>query len=97
MVTASGDEPFWSRDGRELVYRTADAWYAAPMYASTPVSSPTLLFRGQSNGSVVASWALTPEGNFLLLQGPPPRPATHINLITNFPRFVEERLRNLVR
>ena len=96
MVTPFGDEPFWSRDGLELIYRAADAWYAAPINVSAPTTPPTLLFSGRFEFPF-ASWALTPEGNFLVLQGPPPRSITHINMITNFPRFVEERLRAPVR
>jgi eukaryotic-like serine/threonine-protein kinase len=96
MVAAFGDEPLWSRDGRELLYRAADVWYAAPINASAPTTPPKALFSGRFEFPV-ASWALTPAGNFLVLQGPPPRPITHINMITNFPRFVEERLRVPVR
>ncbi|MBC7843176.1 MAG: serine/threonine-protein kinase [Gemmatimonadaceae bacterium] len=96
MVAAFGDEPLWSRDGRELLYRAADVWYAVPISAAAPTAPPTRLFSGRFEFPV-ASWALTPEGNFLVLQGPPPRSITHINVITNFPRFVEERLRAPVR
>ena len=30
-------------------------------------------------------------------QGSPPRPATHLNIMTNFPRYVEEQLKAATR
>ena len=35
------------------------------------------------------------DGRLLLLEGPPPMRATHLNVITNFPRYVDEKLREM--
>ena len=94
VALAGADEPYWSPDGRELYYRDANRWFAvsaAPGPGGT-VAPPRLLLRG-SFSQAAASWALGPDGRFLLLDGPAPMRATHLNVITNFPRFVEEKLR----
>ena len=41
----------------------------------------------------VSAAELGPDGRFLLLEGPPSLRTTRLNVITNFPRFVEEKLR----
>ena len=90
---AGVNEARWSRDGKELIYRAANKWYAVrvPAAGETP-SPPRLLFQGQFN-QALASWDLGPDGRFLLLQGAPSVRATHLNVITNFPRFVADKLR----
>ena len=95
MIGDSGmDEPLFSRDGRELIMRNANAWYSVAVPTNgAPLQPPRLLFRGSFNNADGASWALAPDGRFLMLQGPPPIRATHLNVITNFPRFIEEKLK----
>ena len=87
------DEPLFSRDGREVVMRNGNAWYSVvvPTNGALP-QRPRLLFKGAFNNADGASWALAPDGRLLLLQGLPLIRATHLNVITNFPRFIEEKL-----
>ncbi len=92
---ASGvvNEARWSRDGKTLTYRAANKWFAVrvPAPGETP-ETPRLLFEGQYN-QARASWDLGPDGRFLLLMGVPSVRATHLNVITNFPRYVAEKLK----
>ncbi|MDB4889349.1 MAG: protein kinase [Gemmatimonadetes bacterium] len=95
---AGANEARWSRDGRELVYRTGDQWFAVPSQPSATgaLTSPRLVLRGVYN-QAFASWDMAADGRLLLLQGPPATRATHLNVITNFPRYVEEKLGAAVR
>ena len=88
------DEPLFSRDGREVVMRNGNAWYSVAVPTNgAPPQPPRLLFKGSFNNADGASWAMAPDGRLLLLQGPPLIRATHLNVITNFPRFIEEKLK----
>lgn len=76
----------------------ANRWFvvsAAPGPEGTG-APPRLLLRGAFN-QALSSWDLGPDGRFLLLEGLPPMRATHLNVITNFPRYVEEKLRGAKR
>ncbi len=88
------DEPLFSRDGREVVMRNGNAWYSVAVPANgAALQPPRLLFTGSFNNVAGASWALAPDGRLLLLLGPPPTRARHLNVITNFPRYIEEKLK----
>lgn len=89
------NEARWTTDGRELIYRTANRWYAVPSNppAGTPLPAPRVILHGNYN-QASASWDLTRDGRLLLLQGAPAPRATHLNVITHFPRYVQERLKS---
>ncbi len=90
---AGTNEARWSRDGKNLIYRAATRWFSVPVPApGESPAPPHLIFEGQFN-QALASWDVGPDGRFLLLLGVPPIRATHLNVITNFPRYVEEKLR----
>lgn len=92
LLAQVGDEPQWSADGSEIVFRERNAWYAVTTLAAKAGRAPTLLFRG-SFEQAKASWALGPDGRLLLLQAPPPSRVTHLNVITHFPEYVAQKLR----
>ena len=94
LLAQVGDEPQWSADGSEIIFRERNAWYAvnARAAATGGPSIPTLLFRGTFE-QAKASWALGPDGRLLLLQAPPPSRVTHLNVITHFPEYVALKLR----
>ena len=88
----------WSADGRTLIYRTGNKWFSVP---SEPAPNgqlvpPRLVLEGTYN-QAWASWDLTPDGRLLLLKSEPPVRASHINVLTNFPRFVDDKLKGAVR
>ena len=93
-IAATGaNEARWSRDGKELIYRQGNEWWAVPVQP-TPggkLPTPRLVLRGTYN-QAYASWELAPDGRLLLLQGIPPVKMQHLNVITNFQRFVNQKL-----
>jgi serine/threonine-protein kinase len=93
VATDGADEPRWSADGKFIYYRNAHRWYAvnAPTPGAPP-SQPRLVFQGHFL-QALASWAVGSDGRFLLLAGQNPPPVKALNVITNFPAFVERRLR----
>ncbi|HVT40305.1 MAG TPA: serine/threonine-protein kinase [Gemmatimonadaceae bacterium] len=95
LAPLSAKEPRWSRDGRQVYYRTGGSWFVVPVPAdlTKPEVSPRLLFEGQFL-QAFGSWDRGPDGRFLVLQGTPRLRAPRLNVITNFPRFLEETLRS---
>jgi WD40 repeat protein len=93
VAPAGANEARWSRDGRELIYRNGNRWFAVPSQpaADGKLTPPRLVFRGSYN-QAWASWDLAPDGKLLLLQGMPPVRTTHLNVLTNFPRYVHAKL-----
>ena len=93
LVGPAGNEPRWSADGRQILYRDASSWYAVPAPTSDlrPTGAPGLLFTGGFL-QALASWDQGPDGRLLLLQGEPPVRLTSLHVITNLPRFLEQRL-----
>jgi hypothetical protein len=94
IAPMGANEARWSRDGRELIYRNGNQWFAVPAQppAGGTLAPPRLVLKGTYN-QAWASWDLAPDGRFLLLQGAPPARANHLNVITNFPRYVEAKLK----
>ncbi|QJR37918.1 serine/threonine-protein kinase [Gemmatimonas groenlandica] len=93
-ISAFGDEPHWTGDSRSVLFRDGDRWYEVPMSASgSPLSPPKLLFTRFFNQANATSWGLDEQGRMMMLQGPPLVRTTRINVITNFPRFVAEKLK----
>jgi hypothetical protein len=88
------NEARWAADGRELIYRTGNKWFAVPATpgANGQLATPRLVLTGSYN-QAWASWDLAPDGRLLLLRGAPPARATHLNVITNFPSYVEDKIR----
>jgi len=91
---AGANEARWTRDDRELHYRNGNKWFAVPSEppAGGTQPAPRLMIKGEYN-QAWASWEMAADGRYLLLQGPPAMRATHLNVITNFPRYVDEKLR----
>ncbi len=75
-----------SPDGGEIVYRTGTSWYSIALKrGERPTASPPVkLFTGlfsQANGR---SFALAPDGRFLVLASPPEQTLGSINVVTGF-------------
>jgi hypothetical protein len=89
-----GDEPRWSRDGRDIIYRKASQWYAVrvPDRRGADAGEPRLLFQGHYL-QAVESWDLGPDGRFLLLQGLPPVRLTTLRVMTGLPSLLEAKLK----
>ena len=74
MSVEGGREPLWSRDGRELVYRSGTRIFAVPVDTTREFSAgkPRLLFEGRYvvGGLDVMGldYDLAPDGRFLMLK-----------------------------
>ena len=70
ISTGGGDSPLWSRDDRELFYRSGDAFVSVPV-RSDPVFSPgtaQILFRGTYvNEGASATWDISSDGKWFLM------------------------------
>ena len=94
VAPAGANEARWSRDGREMIYRHGNRWFAVPSQPALDgtLTPPRLVLRG-TYSQAYASWDLAPDGKLLLLLAEPPPRTTHLNVLTNFPRYVREKLR----
>ena len=81
-----GEEPIWSRDGRSLVYRWGQAFYAlsVPSRGSATFGRPREILRGPYLNVWWRSHDLGPDGRHLLIRGPEEEVASRLNVITNF-------------
>jgi eukaryotic-like serine/threonine-protein kinase len=63
-----GDQPLWSRDGRELYFRDGTNLIAATMVNGT-VQSRTALFADAYQQSNATNYDVLPDGRFIMLKG----------------------------
>lgn len=81
-----GDQPIFTRGGRELVYRKGDAVYAATFNPSTgEVGTPSFLFRAKDGGRLwggrTIGYDVSPDGSRFLLVTPVERPEATPNVV----------------
>jgi len=83
---ASADEPEWAPDGRELYYRDGTRWMVMSVTARDrlTVGRPRVLFEGRYLNVAGRSYAVGPNGRFLLLLGPPEETIGHLDVVTGF-------------
>jgi serine/threonine-protein kinase len=86
ISTDGGEEPVWSRDGREIFYRNGVNWMAAgvkttPQFSAEP---PKLMFTGPYVNVPGFSYDVAPDGRFVLIKGAEETPVTHLNLVLNW-------------
>jgi serine/threonine-protein kinase len=97
VSTSGGEQPRWTRGGREIVYREADRMMAVSF---DPVSGrstrPQLLFRGEYRtlGNSQTTYDVTSDGNrFLMVRDAPHAPQPHVIVVLNWLQTVRARLR----
>jgi Tol biopolymer transport system component/predicted Ser/Thr protein kinase len=83
-----GEQPRWSRDGKELFYRNGRKMMAVKveLMPAFRAGDPTMLFEGDFDkpGGVI-QYDVSPDGlRFLMIKGPERKQATKINLILNW-------------
>lgn len=89
ISTGGGQEPVWSRDGRELFFRNGDQMLSVtltttPAFAAT---RPRLLFTGYYvRGGVTdrTNYDVAPDGEHFVMLQSGEQPATQINVLVNF-------------
>jgi serine/threonine-protein kinase len=97
ISTDGGDEPVWSRNGRELYYRNGDKMMAVPIQ-TTPTftaGAPKTLFEGQFTrlGWLRANYDVSRDGRFLMIKGEEQPFPTTINLVLNWFSEMTNRVR----
>jgi len=97
VSTEGGDEPVWSRDGRELFYRIEDRLMVVNVTTEPTftVGPPRVLFKGQFAPQIAegANYAVSPDGKkFLFLQPvSPEEPHTQIHVVLNWFEELKQR------
>ena len=94
LSSGGGEEPTWSRGGKELFYRNGKKWMAAAVKLEPEFTSatPKLLFEGDYVNVGGRSYDVTADGQrFLVLEPAEPEIArvTHLNVVLNW----EEQLK----
>ena len=74
VSTAGGLQPVWSRDGRELYFRSSDALMTARVVGRAPLTLgvPEALFRDpylRPQGEGHTTYDVFPDGSFLFIEG----------------------------
>ena len=73
MSAEGGGEPVWSRDGKELFYRSGDKMMAARIATEPELAAdrPVVLFEGAyeaSLGGVATNYDVAPDGRFVMIR-----------------------------
>ncbi len=98
VSTDGGSEPVWSRDGRELFYRSGDSLLAVPVATEGAFSAglPARVFSGQfeRTDTGAGGFDVSPDGRrFLIIQPTEPElPVAQISLVLNWFDDVRRRV-----
>ena len=95
LSTESGEEPIWSRDGRELFYRNGQKWMAVDVTTDQEFKSgsPHLLFEGSYLNIPGVSYDVAADGRFLMLEENSKQPPTfQVQAIFNWADEVKRRV-----
>ena len=89
VSTEGGEHPAWSRDGKELFYRTRQKWMSASvtLEPTFTAETPRLLFEGPSLITGAQSYDVSADGQrFLVFERvePDTAPVTHLNIVLNW-------------
>jgi serine/threonine-protein kinase len=95
VSTEGGEEPVWSKDGRELFYRNGPKWMAAEVTTETQfkAGTPRLLFEGPYLNVPGVSYDVAADGRFLMLEENYKQPpTTQLQAIINWSEEVKRRV-----
>ncbi len=88
QVSQGGEEPIWSRDGRELFYRNGQKWMvaAATLKPEFKAETPRPLFEGPYLNVPGMSYDVHPDGKrfLLLLPAGTETPVTQLHVVLNW-------------
>ena len=100
-IVGAGREPKWSRDGRELVYRSFGQVFAVPMDTTrgTPAGTPRVLFDANVYVSGAGDLAgfdydLAPDGRLLMVKRSPEEQVSSLHVVLN---WIDELKRRVPR
>ncbi len=94
VTVEGGREPIWSRDGRELFYRSGREMFAVPVDTGRTFSTgkPVRLFEGRFVSEVL-DYDVAPDGRFLMIKPSEEEQApAHLNVVLN---WVDELVRRV--
>jgi serine/threonine protein kinase/Tol biopolymer transport system component len=95
VSTEGGEEPLWSKDGRELFYRNGSKWMAAEVTTEPQfkASAPRMLFEGPYRNVAGVSYDVAADGRFLMLEENYKQPVTtQLQAIFNWSEEVKRRV-----
>jgi len=95
VSTEGGEEPLWSKDGRELFYRNGPKWMAAEVTTEPQfrAGTPRMLFEGPYLNVPGVSYDVAADGRFLMLEENYKQPpATQLQAILNWSEEVKRRV-----
>jgi len=95
ISSEGGEEPLWSKNGRELFYRNGPKWMAAEVTTETQfkASTPHMLFEGPYLNVPGVSYDVAADGRFLMLEENYKQPTTlQLQVILNWSEEVRRRV-----
>lgn len=95
ISSEGGEEPLWSRDGRELIFRNGLKWMAVDVNTSSGLKHgrPRMLFEGPYINVPGFSFDVAGDGRFLLLEENHKQPPTlQLQAIFNWADEVQRRV-----
>jgi len=95
ISTEGGEEPLWSRDGRELFYRNGPKWMAADVTTDPQfkAGTPHMLFEGPYLNVPGVSYDVAADGRFLMLEeNYKQAPTLQLQAIFNWAEEVKQRV-----
>ena len=100
VTVEGGDEPVWSRDGRELFFRRAQSLFAVPVRTAGAFSAgkPVRLFDADfvTSGEAVVgdlNYDVAPDGRFLVVRPSEEEKASpHLNVVLNWTSELARRV-----
>jgi hypothetical protein len=85
---SGGEEPLWTRGGRELVYRSGDEWWSVSVTEAGELvaGEPALVARGPWLNVAGVEYAVSSDGErlYLLAPGAGPATATRLTVVSNW-------------
>ena len=94
ISTEGGYEPLWSRDGKELFYRSGDKMMAVTIEVITTetgselkAGTPRVLFNGQFFGDAASAglkYDLDSDGRFVMIQEDEESPKAEVYVVLNW-------------
>jgi serine/threonine-protein kinase len=90
-----GEQPVWSRNGREIFYVSHGRMMAVTVTgdATLSVSKPRFLFDARLWPTVERTYDVTPDGDFVMIErGESDAPRTQINVVLNWAQEVAKRV-----
>jgi len=88
LTTDGAWEPLWSRDGKEIFYRSGDRMMAIPVTTTPSLATgrPRVLFEGHfvSGAAGLPEYDVTNDGRFLMLRPVAEKSPMELRLLLNW-------------